>query len=762
MKHLVVNMVACTVRPHVLVLIVFMTFGLGTPAPPAQAPAAGVEIGSDNLAISRSVKVMPGEYWVADADGNGVVQVRGQNIVVDFGGAMLVGSVDGERPDEFSGIGVVVSDSSRVTLRNLRVRGYKVGVLVRNSAHVVIEGCDVSDNWKMHLRSTPQAEDGADWLFGHENDHDEWLLRYGAGMYLADCSEFVLRDNRGRRGQNGICLVRCTQGQVYDNEMCYNSGWGLAMYRSSHNRVAHNKFDWCIRGYSHGVYNRGQDSAGILVYEQCCDNVFAYNSATHGGDGFFLFAGLETLEETGTGGCNRNLVYGNDFSHASNNGIEATFSEGNVFAANRLDQADHAIWGGYSYNTLIVGNRISRCSHGISIEHGSDNWIEGNTFDNVGVAVNLWAAEHAAFADRPYGKHHHCRSEEYDIVGNAFRSCGTDYRLANTSAVRIIENDSRDAHVGLNLTGTCRAVRVERNNLSGDVHVAGNQAEFTNNYLRGQGLPPEGLRSEPVALGSRALRRAVPAPQAPGTQDAFLPEGALRGLEYILIDEWGPYDFSRLKLDPALPVGWNEVRLRVLGPPQPFRVVDVTPGVTVAVEGERLPASLRITSDGGESLPFSFAVELPETGERIKAGGLILAASWRVRFYRWSRVGARQPPADWEAVLREEPLAERELPVVDFRWGGGAPGEGLPADHFGTVCQAEMRLPAGRYVLRTVSDDGVRLWLDGRLVIDNWTWHPPAEDRVTLELAEGKHAVRIDHFEIDGVAQLQFFIEPAD
>lgn len=752
-----------TARYRLALGAALLLFIHGLPMPAAGLGSTGttVEIGSDNLMLTHSVAVTPGEYRVADADGNGVVHIRGQNITVDFQGATLVGSTEGQMPDEFAGVGVVVSDATQVTLKNLSVRGFKVGLLVRGSTQVVIEGCDVSDNWKMHLRSTPQAEDGADWLFGHENDHDEWL-RYGAGMYLADCTDFVLRYNRGRRGQNGICLVRCTGGEVYDNDMSFNSGWGLAMYRSSRNRVAHNKFDWCIRGYSHGVYNRGQDSAGILVYEQCCDNVFAFNSATHGGDGFFLFAGLETLDETGTGGCNRNLVYGNDFSHASNNGIEATFSDANVFAANRMDEADHAIWGGYSYNTLIVGNRISRCNHGISIEHGSNNWIEGNTFEKVGVAVNLWAGERAAFADRPYGQHHHCRSEEYDIVGNTFRGCGIDYRLANTSAVRISENDSTQARVGLELAGTFRAVRVERNNLSGDMRLARGAASFADNYLQGQGLPAEGLRAEPLALGARSLQRDVAVPRVPGTQDAFLPQGALRGLEYILVDEWGPYDFSRVKLDPARPVGWNEVRLRVLGPPQPFRVVEASEGVNIAVEGERLPAGLRITADGQESLPFRFAVELPEIGERVEARGLIVRARWRVRFYWWPRVGPMQPPADWEEVLRGQPLAEVELPAVDFRWGGGPPREGLPADHFGTVCQTRLRLPAGKYTLRTVSDDGVRVQLDGRLVIDNWTWHPPAEDRVTLELAAGEHDVRIDHFEIDGVAQLQFFIEPVD
>ena len=54
----------------------------------------------------------------------------------------------------------------------------------------------------------------------------------------------------------------------------------------------HNRIDWCVRGYSHGFYNRGQDSAGLLMYEQSSRNTVAYNSVTHGGDGLFLWAGV--------------------------------------------------------------------------------------------------------------------------------------------------------------------------------------------------------------------------------------------------------------------------------------------------------------------------------------------------------------------------------------------------------------------------------------------------------------------------------------
>ncbi|MBK7406429.1 MAG: hypothetical protein IPJ41_17980, partial [Phycisphaerales bacterium] len=79
-----------------------------------------------------------------------------------------------------------------------------------------------------------------------------------------------------------------------------------------------------MRGYSHGVYNRGQDSAGILFFEQCSENVIAENSATHGGDSFFGFGGREALGEVPgpegfsvvRAGSNDNLLINNVTSFA--------------------------------------------------------------------------------------------------------------------------------------------------------------------------------------------------------------------------------------------------------------------------------------------------------------------------------------------------------------------------------------------------------------------------------------------------------------
>jgi len=129
----------------------------------------------------------------------------------------------------------------------------------------------------------------------HHNENDEWL-RYGAAIYLRNCNRAVVHDNVVTGGQCALMLTESNDGFVYNNDFSYNSGIGVGMYRSNRNKIVYNRLDFNVRGYSYGVYNRGQDSGGILVFEQCNENLFANNSVTHSGDGFFLWAGQTTMD----------------------------------------------------------------------------------------------------------------------------------------------------------------------------------------------------------------------------------------------------------------------------------------------------------------------------------------------------------------------------------------------------------------------------------------------------------------------------------
>lgn len=680
---------------------------------PLAAAPKEIVLDHDDIEVTEDVVVKPGTYVVIDANGDGVLHVAKDGVTIDFQGATLLGATDDVMQDAMTGIGVSLAGRKGVTVRNAQLSGLLAAIVASHCTGVTIEGCTFKRNRAMHLKSTPEAEDGADWLWPHENDDLQWRKNYGAGISLEDCAECVVRKCTARAQQNGLLLTRCSKAQVYDNDMSYLSGWGLAMYRTCDSVISHNSFDWCVRGYSHGVYARGQDSSGILVFEQSSRNVFAYNSATHGGDGFFLYAGHETTKRTGKGGCNGNLVYHNDFSCAVANGIEATFSDGNQFVDNTLEDCDYGVWGGYSYNTYIAGNTIrGSLTAGIAIEHGHDNVIEGNTFERNGRGVKLWASPNPDFDKGPYGKNQDTKSHGYKIGGNCFDDMKTAFEIADTAGGPLDENS------------------------------------FPGDGRPHQADPSRSRKVDPAKLS--------------GERDAFLPAGHRRGRQYMIIDEWGPYDFSAPRVFPREVTAWDEATFHVLGPETDFEVQGASDGVVVEPARGKLPAAIKVHRKDASRpsyLPFSFNVSIAGAKQAIGVKGAILSATWDVAFFAWTK-DPREDAAAWKTLIGGTPARKETLAKLAFAWGGGGP-EGMAPDHFGTVATTEMTLPAGKYAVKTTSDDGVRVWIDGKPVIDNWTWHGPTEDKATVDLVEGKHAIRVEHFEIDGFSVLSFAIDRA-
>jgi YVTN family beta-propeller protein len=105
------------------------------------------------------------------------------------------------------------------------------------------------------------------------------------------------------------------------------------------------------------------------------------------------------------------------------------------------------------------------------------------------------------------------------------------------------------------------------------------------------------------------------------------------------------------------------------------------------------------------------------------------------------------------------PLLQR-IEAPDFDWSTGAPGPGLPADGFSVRWSGWVEATAtGATQIRTLSDDGVRVWIDDRLVIDNWTDHAPAADTAAVAMVGGqRHRITVEYYENGGgaVARLQW------
>jgi beta-glucosidase len=110
------------------------------------------------------------------------------------------------------------------------------------------------------------------------------------------------------------------------------------------------------------------------------------------------------------------------------------------------------------------------------------------------------------------------------------------------------------------------------------------------------------------------------------------------------------------------------------------------------------------------------------------------------------------------------PKLVRVDPVVDFRWDLGGPAPGLPDDDFSARWTGKLVPPAsGLYVLGLRSDDGSRLYLDGKLVVDNWGDHAPTLKTAPLELLAGRsYDLRLEYYEGRIGASVELLWQRAD
>lgn len=103
------------------------------------------------------------------------------------------------------------------------------------------------------------------------------------------------------------------------------------------------------------------------------------------------------------------------------------------------------------------------------------------------------------------------------------------------------------------------------------------------------------------------------------------------------------------------------------------------------------------------------------------------------------------------------PGTETFAPAIDFDWGQNAPLAGIGADHFSVRATGQLTPTAtANYELCVVADDGVRLFVNGYRLIDDWNDTPPRERCGTIPLTAGQtYWLRLDYYENRGGALLR-------
>jgi hypothetical protein len=99
--------------------------------------------------------------------------------------------------------------------------------------------------------------------------------------------------------------------------------------------------------------------------------------------------------------------------------------------------------------------------------------------------------------------------------------------------------------------------------------------------------------------------------------------------------------------------------------------------------------------------------------------------------------------------------------TLSFDWGSGGPGTcGLGVDNFSVRWTRTFNFSGGAWRFTTTTDDGVRLYVDGTLVIDRWVDQGPTQYTADVTLAAGNHTLVFAYYERGGGALAQLSWAP--
>ena len=75
--------------------------------------------------------------------------------------------------------------------------------------------------------------------------------------------------------------------------------------------------------------------------------------------------------------------------------------------------------------------------------------------------------------------------------------------------------------------------------------------------------------------------------------------------------------------------------------------------------------------------------------------------------------------------------------VIDFDWSNQPPAPEVPHDDYSIRWSGFVKTKAGHYTFASETDDGGRLWIDGKLLVNDWATHPAIRTAGEIDLTEG-------------------------
>ena len=142
------------------------------------------------------------------------------------------------------------------------------------------------------------------------------------------------------------------------------------------------------------------------------------------------------------------------------------------------------------------------------------------------------------------------------------------------------------------------------------------------------------------------------------------------------------------------------------------------------------------------SIPINLILALVLTGAALAQGPTPPQGSyptWQAFYYN-------------NKTLSGSPVLVRNESDINYDWGGSSPDPSVNADNFSARWTRYLNVTPGTYRFTATSDDGIRVWVDNALIINQWDGHPAQTFTADWGLAAGHHLVVVEFYENDGWA----------
>lgn len=126
----------------------------------------------------------------------------------------------------------------------------------------------------------------------------------------------------------------------------------------------------------------------------------------------------------------------------------------------------------------------------------------------------------------------------------------------------------------------------------------------------------------------------------------------------------------------------------------------------------------------------------------------------------WSKISDASYP-DWKGEywsnrnLSGSPVLIRNDRQIDFNWGSGSPDSDIPVNDFSVRWSRQVDFPNGRYRFYAQADDGIRIYVDGQLVLNEWHSNDGSETYTAERDINGSYLLVVEYYEGSGQASVK-------